>query len=210
MVDEAHGLGVLGATGRGLAEHQGVDPRDVDIWMGTPSKSLAAAGGFIAGSRALIELLKFTCSAFVYSVGLAPPVAAAALAALRLLAHEPGRVTRLARNGRLFVETARAHGLDCGTSAGFAVVPILVGDSPRAVKLSERLLARGINVLPIIYPAVPMQAARLRFFIGAEHEEGHIRSAVEATAQELDKLVAEGFSVGRIAALAQARGATST
>jgi 8-amino-7-oxononanoate synthase len=210
MVDEAHGLGVLGATGRGLAEHHGIDPRDVDIWMGTLSKTFAAAGGFVAGSHSLIDLLKFTCSAFVYSVGLAPPVAAAALAALRILEREPERVARLARNGRLFVETARAHGLDAGTSAGFAVVPILVGDSPRAVKLCERLLARGINVLPIIYPAVPMQSARLRFFIGAEHEEAHIRSAVEATAQELERLVAEGFGVGRIAALALAAGRTSS
>ena len=95
MVDEAHSIGVLGKRGRGIAEHFAVNPADVDLWMGTLSKSLASCGGYIAGCRALIEYLKYTAPGFVYSVGMTPANAAAALAATRLLMAEPQRVTRL-------------------------------------------------------------------------------------------------------------------
>ncbi len=199
MIDEAHALGVLGATGRGLAEHAGVDPRDVDIWMGTLSKTLAGAGGYIAGSASLVELLKLGVSGFVYSVGLSPPVAGAALEALAIMAREPERTARLAHNGRFFLETARAAGLDTGLGGGHAICPVLVGDSLRAAKLSERLLASGLNVLPIIYPAVPMQSARLRFFITSEHSEAQISSAVAMTRRELDRLVSENFGLSGVA-----------
>jgi 8-amino-7-oxononanoate synthase len=124
MVDEAHGLGVLGPTGRGVWEHFGVDPNKIDIWMGTLSKTLGTCGGYICGARELIEILKFQAPGFVYSVGLSPPLAAASLAALALLKAEPERVARLQANGRLFVAEARAAGLDTGTSAGYAVVPM--------------------------------------------------------------------------------------
>lgn len=199
MIDEAHALGVLGTTGRGLAEHAGIDPRHVDIWMGTLSKTLAGAGGYIAGSASLVELLKLGVSGFVYSVGMSPPIAGAALEALALWAREPERTAHLRHNGRLFLETARAAGLDTGLGAGFAICPVMVGDSLRAAKLSERLLAEGLNVLPIIYPAVPMQSARLRFFITSAHTEAQIKAAVALTKRELDKLVAEGFGLSAIA-----------
>ena len=199
MVDEAHALGVLGATGRGLAEDAGVDPRAVDIWMGTLSKTLAGSGGYIAGSASLVELLKLGVSGFVYSVGLSPPVAGAALEALAVMMREPERTARLKRNGRLFLEAARAAGLDTGLGCGHAICPIMVGDSLRAAKLSERLLAAGLNVLPIIYPAVPMQSARLRFFITSGHTEAQIRSAVEMTRRELDRLVADGVGLSGVA-----------
>lgn len=200
MVDEAHALGTLGARGRGSWEHCGIDPRAVEIWMGTLSKSLAACGGFIAGSTALIEILKFHASAFVYSVGLSPALAGAALAALELMQGEPERVARLQANARLFRETARRHGLETGFGQGHAVTPVMIGDSLKAAKLTERLLQRGLNVLPIIYPAVPMQSARLRFFISAEHTEAQISSAVEMTKDELDRLDQEGFSLANKAA----------
>lgn len=201
MVDEAHALGVLGATGRGIAEHAGVDPREVDIWMGTLSKTLAGAGGYVAGSAGLVELLKLGVSGFIYSVGLSPPVAGAAIAALDVMAREPDRSERLKRNGRLFLETARAAGLDTGLGEGYAVCPVLIGDSLRAAKLCENLLKEGLNVLPIIYPAVPMQSARLRFFITSEHTEAHIKTAIDTTKRELDKLVAEGFGLSMVARL---------
>jgi 8-amino-7-oxononanoate synthase len=200
MVDEAHALGTLGATGRGSWEHCGVDPRAVDIWMGTLSKTLAACGGFIAGSAALTEILKFYASGFVYSVGLSPPLAGASLAALELMQCEPDRVARLQANARLFRETAQNRGLDTGFGQGHAVMPVMIGDSLKAAKLSERLLQRGLNALPIIYPAVPMQSARLRFFISAEHTEAQIVSAVEVTKDELDALDREGFSLANKAA----------
>jgi len=200
MVDEAHALGVLGARGRGIAEHFAIDPRGVDIWMGTLSKTLASCGGFIAGSTALVDILKCSGSGFVYSVGMAPPVAAAAIKAFELLDREPERIERLQRNGVAFLAKARAAGLDTGLGQGFAILPIVVGDSLRAAKLAERLLDRGINVMPILYPAVPMQAARLRFFIGAEHTEDQIDAAVSATKHELDRLIEEKFGLAKIAA----------
>ena len=116
MLDEAHSLGVLGATGRGLVEYYGVSGKDVDIWMGTLSKTLAGCGGYIAGSQALVDILKFAAPGFVYSVGLAPPLAAASLAALRIMLREPERVQRLRERGALFLDLARREGLDVGTS----------------------------------------------------------------------------------------------
>ncbi len=185
MVDEAHSLGVLGKTGRGIAEHYGVNPRDVDIWMGTLSKTLASCGGYVCGSRELVEVLKFNAPGFVYSVGMPPANAAAAKAALDALVAEPERVRRVQENGRLFLAEAKEAGLDTGTSEGFAVVSVMVGDILRAVKLSERLLEAGINALPIVYPAVPMKAARIRFFITALHQPDDIKRAVALTHEQL-------------------------
>jgi 8-amino-7-oxononanoate synthase len=113
---------------------------------------------------------------------------------------EPDRVARLQANARLFRETAQNRGLDTGFGQGHAVMPVMIGDSLKAAKLSERLLQRGVNALPIIYPAVPMQSARLRFFISAEHTEAQIVSAVEVTKDELDALDREGFSLANKAA----------
>ena len=205
MVDEAHALGVLGATGRGIAEHFDSNPLDVDIWMGTLSKTLGACGGYIAGNRELIEILKFQAPGFVYSVGLSPPVTAAALGALELLKAQPERVARLQANGKLFLTEASAAGLDTGTSAGYAVVPIIVGDTIRVVKLTERLLDRGVNALPIFYPAVPMKAARVRFFITSEHTPEQIRAAVAITGEELAVLSKARFGLERAAARMVAR-----
>jgi 8-amino-7-oxononanoate synthase len=185
MVDEAHALGVMGKTGRGVAEHFGVDPRQVDIWMGTLSKTLGSCGGYICGTRDLIDLLKHHSPGFVYSVGLSPPGAAAALAALQILKADPGRVARLQENGRLFLEEARKAGLDVMTTAGFSIVPVLVGDPVRAVRMTEYLIEHGVNALPIIFPAVPMKAARLRFFITSSHTPEQIRKTVKLTAEGL-------------------------
>ena len=188
MVDEAHALGVLGSRGHGSAEHFGVDPASVDIWMGTLSKALASCGGYIAGKNELIDLLRFQAPGLVYSVGLAPPLAAAASAALQLLKNEPERVASLQSNGRLFLAEATAAGLNTGTSQGHAIVSVIVGDLVNAGRLTERLLARGVNVLPIIFPAVPIKAARLRFFITSEHTPAQIRDIVRLLREELDDL----------------------
>ena len=104
MVDEAHSLGVMGPTGRGIGEHFGVNPKDVDIWMATLSKAFGSCGGLIAGSSTLVEWLKYTVPGFVYSIGLPPPAAGAALGALRLLKDEPQRVTKLQENAKRFIE----------------------------------------------------------------------------------------------------------
>jgi 8-amino-7-oxononanoate synthase len=188
MIDEAHALGVLGATGRGTAEHFGIDPTHVDIWMGTLSKALASCGGYVAGKQELVDILKYQAPGLVYSVGLSPPLAAAARASLGILKAEPERVARIQANGKLFLSLARAADMDTSTSEGYAVVCIIVGDLISAGRLADRLLARGLNVLPIIYPAVPIKAARLRFFLTSEHTPTQIRSAVRTMREELDGL----------------------
>ena len=198
MLDEAHALGVLGKGGRGTFEHFGIDPREVDIWMGTLSKTTSSCGGYIAGSQALIDILKADAGGFVYSVGLSPVLAAAASAGLEILRTEPERTNRLHRNGALFLECARAAGLDTGLSGGFSVVPVIVGDSLRAVQLSNDLLDEGINVLPIIHPAVPEGMARLRFFITCNHTDEQIRHAVEATARKLKLLEDRNFGLASL------------
>jgi 8-amino-7-oxononanoate synthase len=195
MVDEAHSLGVLGATGRGIAEHAGVDPGAVDIWMGTLSKSLASCGGYIAGAAALVEYLKYTSPGFVYSVGIPPSNAAAALAALRKLDAEPERVARLHERAAYFLRRCQAAGLDTGASAGTPVIPVIVGDSLRAAKLSAMLLAAGVNVQPMVAPAVPNDRARLRFFVASTHSEAELEATVQLVGKALRELErAEGAS----------------
>lgn len=119
----------------------------------------------------------------------------AALAALRAIEREPERVKKLQDNGKMFIEAAKSAGFDTGLSEGYCVVPIIIGDSLRTVKLTERLLERNINVIPIIYPAVPMKSGRLRFFITSEHTQDHIRTAIKALREELDRLEDENFSI---------------
>jgi 8-amino-7-oxononanoate synthase len=184
MVDEAHSLGVMGLTGRGIREHFGVAGKDVDIWMGTLSKALAGCGGYIAGETALVEHLKFMAPGFLYSVGMSPPLAAASLAALQKLLLEPQRVQALQANGAYFLEQAKARGLDTGLSTGLAVIPVITGSSILATRLSEALFQRGISVQPILFPAVPEKSARLRFFMSCQHTQAQIKLTVDAVAQE--------------------------
>ncbi|MFL2863104.1 MAG: aminotransferase class I/II-fold pyridoxal phosphate-dependent enzyme [Pirellulales bacterium] len=188
MVDEAHSLGVMGPTGRGIGEHYGVNPKDVDIWMATLSKAFGSCGGLIAGSSTLIEWLKYTVPGFVYSIGLPPPAAGAALGALRLLKNEPQRVTKLQENAKLFIEMSVKAGLNTGASGGSGVVPVILGNSINSLKLSRALFERGINVQPILYPAVEEKAARLRFFITANHTSDQIKKTVTAVREELLKI----------------------
>jgi 8-amino-7-oxononanoate synthase len=188
MVDEAHSAGTMGLHGRGIAEHFDINPADVDIWMGTLSKSYGSAGGYIAGSKALVEYLKYTCPGFVYSVGMPPSNAAAALASLRLLEDEPERVARLHQNSALFLKLAKENGLNTGMSKDSPVIPVILGNSLHSLRLSQALFARGINVQPILYPAVEESAARLRFFITARHTDQQIRATVDAVAEELRKI----------------------
>jgi 8-amino-7-oxononanoate synthase len=190
MIDEAHSIGVLGETGGGIGEHFGVDRSDVELWAGTMSKALAGCGGYIAGSRELVEFLKYTTPGFVYSVGMPPPTAAASLAAIRAIRREPEHLRRLHELSALFLALARDAGLDTGDSDGTPVIPCIVGSSATALKLSNTLLRRGVNANPIIYPAVPEDKARLRFFVTSCHSEEQIRYTVKALAEEL-KLLTE-------------------
>jgi 8-amino-7-oxononanoate synthase len=187
-IDEAHSLGILGRTGRGIAEHWGVEPRDVDVWMGTLSKALGSCGGYIAGNQALVEYLKYTAPGFVFANGISPSNAAAALAALQILQKEPDRVQRLRDRSRLFLSLARDAGLNTGLSDGTPIIPVILGNSHNALRLSYALFDRGISVQPILYPAVEERAARLRFFITSKHSEQQLRDTVQAVAEELAKI----------------------
>ena len=180
MVDEAHSLGVLGDTGRGIREHFGVAGNAVDIWMGTLSKAFAGCGGYIAGEKALIEHLKYAAPGFVYSVGIAPAMAAASLQAIRLMLAEPERVAGLRERATYFLGQARKLGIDTGLSQGYAVIPAIIGSSLKATKLSQHLFGQGINVQPIIHPAVEERAARLRFFVSHTHTQAQIDTALSS------------------------------
>jgi myxalamid-type polyketide synthase MxaB len=185
LVDEAHSIGVLGAQGRGIGEHFGISADAVDLWMGTLSKSLASCGGYIAGNSALVEYLKYTAPGFVFSVGMAPANAAAALAALQIMQAEPERVAQLQARSRLFLTLARGRGLNTGVSHDSPIIPIIVGEPYKAVQLSHILFQQGIEVQPMVYPSVPYNAARLRFFLSCLHTEDRIRQTVRILADEL-------------------------
>ena len=188
MVDEAHSIGVLGDHGRGIAEHFGVNPADVDLWMGTMSKSFSSCGGYIAASHAIVEYLKYTSPGFVYSVGMPPSNAAAALESLNILRKEPERVIQLHERTKLFTTLAQEKGIDTGNSYGSPIIPIIVGDPYKALRLSRVLSEQGINAQPMIYPSVPYDAARLRFFLSCTHSEEQIRFTVETLAAEMNSM----------------------
>jgi len=188
MVDEAHSFGVLGQTGHGIAQHQGIDPQEVDIWMGTLSKSLASCGGYVAGSHDLIDNLRHFCPGFLFSVGMAPPAAAAALAALEIMQAEADRVARLQAISHYFLRESKARGLDTSTAHGFGIVPIMIRDDRKAVQLSNALVERGVNVLPMIYPSVPQGQARLRFFLSADHTKTMVDTGLDAVTDAMREL----------------------
>jgi 7-keto-8-aminopelargonate synthetase-like enzyme len=137
----------------------------------------------------MVEYLKYTAPGFVFSVGMPPPSAAAALASIQLLEAEPQRVQQLQQRSRLFLNLAKAHNLNTGLSEDSPVVPVILGNSMHCLQLSRALFTRGINVQPILYPAVEEKAARLRFFITCKHTEEQIRYTVETMAEELEKIL---------------------
>jgi 8-amino-7-oxononanoate synthase len=188
LVDEAHSIGTVGRLGRGVGEHFGVTRADVDLWMGTLSKSFASCGGYIGASKVMVEYLKYTSPGFVYSVGMTPSNAASALVALQKLQAEPSRVTRLQERTLLFLSLAKAQGFNTGPSHDSPVVPIIVGDPYKAVQLSQAMLRRGINAQPMIYPSVPYDAARLRFFLSCDHTEAQIRQTITILAEEIAQM----------------------
>ncbi|WP_262702565.1 MULTISPECIES: aminotransferase class I/II-fold pyridoxal phosphate-dependent enzyme, partial [Streptomyces] len=185
MVDEAHSIGTVGERGRGVGEFFGVDRADVDLWMGTLSKTFASCGGYLGGSARMVRWLRHTLPGFVYSVGLTPANAAAALAATELIVAEPHRVRALRRNAELFLDLAGSAGLATGTSAHTPIVPCLLGDSARTLHIADRLFDRGVIADPIFHPAVEEGLARLRFFVTSEHREDDIRRTVAILAEEV-------------------------
>ena len=185
MIDEAHSLGILGEHGGGIREYFNVDPGDVDLWMSTLSKTLCGCGGYIAGHRDIIQYLKYGSPGFVFSVGMPPVIAVACLTALKIMEREPERVKKLQHISRYFLEYARSKGLDTGESQGYAIVPIITGESMFTGFLATQLLKRGIYVMPIAFPAVKEGEARLRFFLSAAQTEENCRTAIDAIIEEI-------------------------
>ncbi len=179
LVDEAHSLGVLGATGRGLAEHQGVDPARIDLIVGTMSKTLASCGGYVCGKKQVIDWFRYTLPGFVYSVGLSPVILAAARTALRLMQEETWRIAKLASNAELFRTVAHEAGFSTGPAIGRGVVPILFSSDVETMWASQHLLENGYYVPPVVRIGVPKDGPRLRFFFSANHNEAEIRGVIQ-------------------------------
>jgi 8-amino-7-oxononanoate synthase len=180
MVDEAHSLGVLGSTGMGSHQHQGVNPGEVDIWMGTLSKTLASTGGFIAANREIVQHLRLHASGFSFSVGLNAPCCAAATAALNVMFNEPERVASLQANGRYLIETAQRAGLDVGNSLGMGIIPIMFKDLRHTFLAANQLLSLGWGVYPIAPPSVPSNRCRLRLFVRSDHTKDSINDLMSS------------------------------
>jgi 8-amino-7-oxononanoate synthase len=164
---------------------------DVDMWMGTLSKSFASCGGYICGKRELVEYLKYTTPGFVYSVGISPPNAAAALAATQQMVKHPERIKKAQDNATFFLKLLKERGIDTGMSKDSAVVPAIIGNSVLCLQLSDALKDRGINVQPILYPAVEEESARLRFFVSSLHKEEQLVKTANILKEELERLTRE-------------------
>jgi glycine C-acetyltransferase len=182
VVDDSHATGVLGARGRGTAEEQGVHGR-IPITTGTLGKALGgAAGGFVAGPSAVVETLRQRSRPYLFSNALPPMIVAASLAAFDLLDAEPERVARLRENTRWFRESLRERGFDVREGV-HPVVPVIVGDTALAIRLSGELFERGIYVSGFGFPVVPKGEARLRCQISAAHTRDELVRAVDAIAE---------------------------
>lgn len=184
VVDEAHALGVLGPTGRGLIEQ--LDLREqVDVITGTCSKALGGAGGFIAGRRVLIDALRNTARPFIFST--APPAAAAAVvvAALRLIDAEPERRTRLAERSRLLRQELRRVGVDAGPDPACPtpIVPVVLGSAERALAVQRFLLARDLFAVAIRPPTVPRGTSRIRISLMCDHSRADVTGLAQALAE---------------------------
>jgi len=183
MLDDAHGTGTLGKSGRGTAEALGVE-EGIDVLCGTLGKALGSFGAFVAGSARLRELLVNTARSFIFSCALAPAQVAAARAALRVLAREPWRRERLQVHAARLRERLAARGISTAPSRTH-IVPVRVGSNARTMRVCERLLARGFYAQGIRFPSVPEGSARLRITPMATHAEHEIDALADAVAEEL-------------------------
>ncbi len=187
MVDDAHGTGVLGQTGKGTVEHFGLSGR-VHIQMGTLGKALGSFGAYAAGSKELIDFLINSSRSFIYSTALPSSVCAASLAAIDVLEQEPERRERLWNNRNQFENGLRSIGISTGASET-PIIPVIIGDSGRALKVAEKLFEYGIYATAIRPPTVPADAARIRTTVSAAHSDADIDSALDI----FSRLKKEGY-----------------
>ena len=180
MIDEAHATGVIGQTGRGLAEHYGCEHADVTV--GTLSKAIACEGGFVAGKKQLIEFLKNKSRSFIFTTAMSPAMAAGALRNLQFLESYPERVQQLQENVKFFCEALQREGLKVPQSPS-AIIPVIIGDEAAALNASAKLLERGYVIPAIRYPTVAKGQARLRASLMATHTHEELERAAKAIAQ---------------------------
>ncbi|MEE3328961.1 MAG: pyridoxal phosphate-dependent aminotransferase family protein, partial [Myxococcota bacterium] len=181
LVDDAHAIGVFGENGRGSAEHFGLE-HEVDLTMGTFSKSLATVGGFITSSREVVDYIRHHARTGIFSAAMPPAAAAAALAAIDILEDEPERRKRLWEATHYMKQELDRLGFDTGASAS-PVIPIAVGDDITSYTMSNRLLEEGVFVNPVVSPAVPPGQALIRTSYMATHEKDHLDRALESIAK---------------------------
>jgi 8-amino-7-oxononanoate synthase len=178
MIDDAHGVGVLGEYGRGTAEHFGLEG-DADLVMGTFSKSLATVGGFVAGDADIIDYVKHTARSLMFSAAPPPASVASVIKALEIIEREPERRARLWENTAYMKSEFSAMGFDTGQSAS-PVIPLAVGDNMAAFKMTMRLQEEGVFANPVVSPAVPEGRAMIRTSYMATHTREHLDRALEA------------------------------
>ena len=178
MVDDAHASGVFGLNGRGTVDHFGMHGR-VHIQVGTLSKAIGTLGGYVAGSRTLIDYLRQRARPFLFSTSHPPSVVAASIAAIDVLIDEPAIIDRLWENTRFFKSGLQSIGFDTGASES-PITPIIVGESDRATAFSTRLFEEGVFAQAIGFPTVPRGKARLRTIVTAEHTSDELQFAIDA------------------------------
>jgi len=181
MVDDAHASGVFGRNGRGTVDHFGMHGR-VDVQVGTLSKAIGALGGYVAGTKSLIEFLYHRARPFLFSTSHPPAVAAACLAALDILENEPELIERLWDNTRFFKAGLAAHGFNTGLSES-PITPVIAGESALAMKLSDRLFEEGVFAQGIAYPTVARDKARVRTIVTATHTRDELQFALDTFAK---------------------------
>ena len=177
MVDDAHASGVFGRNGRGTIDHFGLHGR-VDVQVGTLSKAIGALGGYVAGSKALIEFLHHRARPFLFSTSHPPAVAAACLAAIEVLESEPQLIARLWDNTRFFKSGLQALGFNTGVSES-PITPVIVGDAARAMALSDELFQEGVFAQGIGFPTVARDKARVRTIVTAAHTLDELQFALD-------------------------------
>jgi 8-amino-7-oxononanoate synthase len=177
MIDEAHSVGVLGNTGRGIEEHFGIEGV-IDIKMGTLSKTIPSVGGYVAGKFDVIEYLRHTSRAYIFSAALPPAQAAAANEAFKVIVDEPWRVEKLRQNSRQFISGLKQRGFNTMRTET-AIVPVLCGSDEMAYEMTRYAQKKNLFVLPVVSPAVPTGLARLRATVTAAHEPGEIEEAMD-------------------------------
>jgi glycine C-acetyltransferase len=178
FVDDAHASGVLGRNGRGSVDHFDLHGR-VAIQVGTLSKAMGVLGGYVAGPRALREMLIQRGRPFLFSTSHPPAVAAACLAAIRVLEDEPQLIERLWANTRRFKDGLRSLGFDTGASET-PITPVLVGDSALAIRFADRLLEEGVWATSVVFPTVALDGARLRTIVTAAHSDQELDTCLDA------------------------------